>query len=431
MGLRVNPHRAVYHDIDGVAEFCHSWEARRHDLGYEIDGVVVKVDDLAARERLGFTSKSPRWAVAYKFAAEEQETTVLDIEVTVGRTGVLTPTAVLEPVEISGSTVSRAVLHNEDIVRQKDVRVGDRVVVRKAGEVIPEVVRVLTEHASDEGQWRMPAVCPVCGSEVVREPGEAAHRCVGGLTGPAQVAEGIIHFGSRGAMDIDGLGPSTVIALLEARLVRDVADLYRLTVEQVEELPRFARTSAENLLAAIERSKERPLRRLLFALGIRHVGERAAMLLARQFGSLDALRRAQPDELEAVREIGPKIADSLHGWMQLPQAGDLLDRLAALGVNTREPGAGETAGSGTAPGEAEGPLAGRTVVLTGSLETLTRGQAEELVAAAGGRAASSVSRKTDYVVAGANAGSKLDKARDLGIPVLTEEEFLALVHRAG
>ncbi len=431
VGLRVNPHRAVYHDIDAVAEFCHSWEARRHDLGYEIDGVVVKVDDLAARERLGFTSKSPRWAVAYKFAAEEQETTVLDIEVTVGRTGVLTPTAVLEPVEISGSTVSRAVLHNEDIVRQKDVRVGDRVVVRKAGEVIPEVVRVLTEHASDEGQWRMPAVCPVCGSEVVREPGEAAHRCVGGLTCPAQVAEGIIHFGSRGAMDIDGLGPSTVIALLEARLVRDVADLYRLTVEQVEELPRFARTSAENLLAAIERSKERPLRRLLFALGIRHVGERAAMLLARQFGSLDALRRAQPDELEAVREIGPKIADSLHGWMQLPQAGDLLDRLAALGVNTREPGAGETAGSGTAPGEAEGPLAGRTVVLTGSLETLTRGQAEELVAAAGGRAASSVSRKTDYVVAGANAGSKLDKARDLGIPVLTEEEFLALVHRAG
>ncbi len=375
-----------------------------------------------------------RWAIAFKFAAEEQETTVLGIDVTVGRTGVLTPTAVLEPVEISGSTVSRAVLHNEDIVRDKDVRVGDRVVVRKAGEVIPEVVRVLTEHRDDEGKWRMPIACPVCGSEVVREEGEAAHRCMGGLTCPAQVAEGILHFGSRGAMDIDGLGPSAVAALLETGLIRDPADLYRLGVQQVETLPRFARKSAENLVAAIQASKDRPLRRLLFALGIRHVGERASLLLARHFGDMEGIMRATPDELQAIAEIGPAIAHSIHTWMQRPGAQDLIGRLAELGVNMAEPGApeetgGPQAGAGTTSSPVSA-LAGRTVVLTGTLETLTRQEAEELVTSAGGRASSSVSRKTDYVVAGANPGNKLDKARELGVKVLTEEEFLLLARQS-
>jgi len=434
LGFRVNPERRRCVGIEAAIEYCREWEGRRHDLPYEIDGVVVKVDELAARERLGYTSKSPRWAVAYKFAAEQQVTQVLGIEVTVGRTGVLTPTALLQPVEISGSTVARAVLHNEDVVRAKDVRIGDWVLVQKAGEVIPEVLEVLLERRTGgEELWAMPMACPVCGSPVVREAGEAAHRCTGGLTCPAQVAEGIIHFGSRGAMDIDGLGPSTVTALLEAGLIKDVADLYSLTADQVAGLDRFAQKSADNLVAAIDRSRERPLRRLLFALGIRHVGERAALVLANAFGSLAAIAAASPEELAEVREVGPKTAASLHGWLQQERAQALIARLVAAGVNMVEPGVGlrdaVAVGDAVAAdgGGAGQPLVGKTLVVTGTLSGMTRQEAEERIAAAGGRVASSVSSKTDFLVAGEAAGSKLQRARERGVKVIGEQELLELL----
>ncbi|MDP2872760.1 MAG: NAD-dependent DNA ligase LigA [Bacillota bacterium] len=457
LGFKVNPHFAVLEGIEAVPDYCRHWDARRHELPYEIDGVVIKVNDLGLHERLGATSKSPRWAVAYKFAAAEQETRVLDIMVTVGRTGIITPTAVLEPVEISGSTVGRAVLHNEDVIREKGVRIGDAVVVRKAGEVIPEVVRVLEERRrGDERQFVMPERCPVCGAGVVREQGEAAHRCTGGLTCPAQVAEGILHFGSRGAMDIDGLGPSTVAALLEAELIGGVGDLYDLTVEAAEGLPRFARKSAENLVAAIERSKQQPLRRLLFALGIRHVGERAGLLLARHFGTLERVAGATEAELTAVHEIGPKIAASIAAWFTRPQAGELVEKLRAAGVNFAEPGvavgmaAGEqdvlavaaerrqaaTEGAGDQSGPDEAPeiaeqLSGITFVLTGTLTSWTREEAEERIVARGGRVSGSVSRKTSYVVAGENPGSKLTRARELGVTVIDEDDLRRLLLSSG
>ena len=447
IGLPVSPYWGMCRGIEEVQAYCDEWAARRVELPFEVDGAVVKVNELALRERLGATSKSPRWAAAYKFAAERQTTQVLDIVVTVGRTGVVTPTAVLAPVEISGSTVSRAVLHNEDVLRQKDVRVGDWVVVQKAGDVIPEIVSVVAERRTGaEREFVMPDRCPVCGSPVVREPGEAAHRCTGGLTCPAQVAEGLIHFGSRGAMDIDGLGPSTVLALLDAGLVRDPADLYGLRAEQLVELPGFARRKAENLVAAIERSRVRPLRRLLFALGVRHVGERAALLLARHFRTMDRLLAAEVEEMEAVREIGPKIAGSLGGWLRQPEARALVRRLAEAGVSMSEPvrielrttgGRLEAAGGSAGPGvevaagaaveAGEGPLAGKTLVLSGGLSSLTRAQAEELIAAAGGRVTSAVSRRTDYVVAGEGAGSKLERARELGLEVLDEDGLRRLL----
>lgn len=434
LGFKVDRHHRLCADISEVQEYCAHWEAHRGELPYDVDGVVVKVDDLALYELLGATAKSPRWAVAYKFPAAERVTRVKDIVVTVGRTGVLTPTAILEPVVISGSTVSRAVLHNEDIIREKDVQIGDWVVVRKAGEVIPEVVSVLAERRTgSERRFTMPERCPVCSAEVVRDPGEAAHRCTGAVTCPAQVMEGMIHFGSRGAMDIDGLGPSTVSALLEAGLVCDVGDLYGLTVEQLTTLPRFARRSAENLIAAIDRSRRRPLRRLLFALGIRHVGGRASAVLARSFGSLERLLEADEGQLMQVPEIGPKIAGSLVAWTRRPQAVELLAKLRRMGVNTVEPGAGAAARDRDArageapPGQAQGAFDGLTFVLTGSLEGFTRDDAAQEIESRGGRVSSSVSRKTDYVVAGENPGSKLERARELGVTVIGEDEFRRLL----
>ncbi|MDN5347170.1 MAG: ligase [Clostridia bacterium] len=414
LGLPVNPYRYYCRDIDEVIAIISDWgPERREALEYEIDGLVIKVNDLKLHPLLGATAKSPRWAIAYKFPAEQAVTRVEDIILRVGRTGVLTPTAILAPVRLAGSTVSRATLHNEDIIREKDVRIGDMVVIQKAGDVIPEVVEVLKEHRrGDVREFRMPDHCPACGAAVIRPQGEAAHRCIGGLACPAQVMEGIIHFASRNAMDIRGLGPAIVAQLLEAGLIRDAADLYTLKVEDLLPLERFADQSAQNLVTAIEASKGRPLERLIFALGIRHVGERAARTLARHFGSLDALARASMEELTALPDIGPKIAASIQAFFAEPRNLKVLEKLKAAGVNM-------VAGGSGAEG-APGPLAGKTFVLTGTLPTLTRQEAEELIMKAGGKVSSSVSRRTDYVVVGEKPGSKYEKARELGIAILDE-----------
>ncbi|MGB9661098.1 MAG: NAD-dependent DNA ligase LigA [Moorellaceae bacterium] len=419
LGLPVNPYRRYCRNIEEVLQELAQWNLeRRTALPYQIDGLVIKVNDLSLQRSLGATAKSPRWALAYKFPAEQAITRVRDIMVRVGRTGVLTPTAVLEPVRLAGSTVSRATLHNEDIIREKDVRLGDTVVIQKAGDVIPEVVKVLPERRTgEEKEFHMPEKCPACGAKVIREPGEAAHRCTGGLACPAQVKERIIHFASRPAMDIQGLGPAIVSQLLEAGLIRDAGDLYYLKVEDLLPLERFGRQSAQNLIAAIEASKERGLERLLFALGIRHVGERAARVLATHFRSLDRLQQASLEELTSLADIGPKIAESLRAFFAEPLNLQVLEKLRRAGVKTEV---------GLEPGT-PGPLAGKTFVLTGTLPHLTRQQATDLILRAGGKVAGSVSRRTDYVVVGENPGSKYDKARELGITMLDEEEFLKLV----
>jgi len=460
LGFKVNPEWRLLPDIGAIIAYCREWHDRRHTLPYEIDGVVVKVNSIGQQQRLGSTSSAPRWAVAYKFPAEERETRVEDIIVNIGRTGAVTPVAKLEPVRIAGSTVSRAALHNEDYVREKDIRIGDWVVVRKAGDVIPEVVRSLPDRRTGrERVFRMPRTCPACGARVVRAEGEAVHRCVNSLGCPAQRAEGLIHFASRGGMDIEGMGDVLAVKLLGSGLIRDAADLYRLR-ERKDELAglelrkapksgkpvRLGETLTAKLLEAVERTKQRPLHRLLYALGIPFVGERVSRVLARHFGRIDRLMEATEDELAAVPEVGPKIAESVAQFFREPRNRELIERLRQAGVNMEEPGVG-TGGSGRAEavagrptqlelfgpgGVTPGPgaaaaIAGKTIVFTGTLERLTRREAEELVESLGGRAASSVSRKTDFVVAGANAGSKLDRARELGVPVLDEEEFLRLL----
>nr|WP_277995853.1 NAD-dependent DNA ligase LigA [Thermanaeromonas toyohensis] len=418
-GFPVNPYRRHCHNIEEVLEVISEWTPeKRAALPYEIDGLVIKVNDLALQRALGATAKSPRWAIAYKFPAEEAITRIRDIIVRVGRTGVLTPTAILDPVRLAGSTVSRATLHNEDIIREKDVRLGDTVVIHKAGDVIPEVIRVLPERRTgEEKEFRMPERCPACGARVVREPGEAAHRCTGGLACPAQVKERIIHFASRSAMDIQGLGPAIISQLLEAGLIRDAADLYYLKVEDLLPLERFAEQSANNLVSAIQKSKNNGLEKLLFALGIRHVGERAARTLARHFGTLDRLKEASFEELTSLPDIGPKIAASIRDFFAEPLNLEVIEKLRRAGVKME---AAEER-------EETGPLAGKTFVLTGTLPHLTRQEATELILRAGGKVSSSVSRRTDYVVVGENPGSKYDKARELGIPLLDEEGLLKLV----
>ena len=417
-GLRTNPTSRPCQGLDEVLAYCEEWRDKRDTLEYDIDGVVVKVDSFALQQELGFTSKFPRWAIAYKYPARQASTVVRAIEVYVGRTGKLTPVAQLEPVPLAGTTVARATLHNEEDVARKDVRVGDTVLIEKGGDVIPKVVEVvLAQRPPGADPWSPPTTCPACGASVVKPEGEVDRRCVNASC-PAQVAQGIGHFASRSAMDIEGLGTVVIGELLARGLVRDVADLYQLKFEDLK--PIFApkakkeeSLAATNLLAAVEASKTRELRRLLFGLGIRFVGERAAMLLARHFRSLDAIARATVDEIDEIYEIGPTVAQSVHEWFAQEENRALVRRLAEAGVGTEEP---ETTAASRA-------FHGMQFVLTGALQTMTRDEAKAAIESRGGRVTSAVSKKTAFVVAGQDAGSKRDRALELKVPILSEEEF--------
>jgi DNA ligase (NAD+) len=415
----VTRERAVVRGLSGLLDFYREIGRRRPTLPFEIDGVVYKVNDLAMQERLGFVSRAPRFAVAHKFPAEEMPTEVLGIDVQVGRTGAITPVARLAPVFVGGVTVTNATLHNEDEVRRKDVRIGDTVIVRRAGDVIPEVVRVVVDRRPPGARaFTMPRTCPECGSAVVRLPDEAVARCTGGLVCPAQRKQALLHFAGRRALDIEGLGEKLVDQLVDGGLVRTVADLYRLDVATLAGLERMADKSAANVAVAIERSKATSLPRFVFGLGIRHVGEATAKELARHFGGLDALLAADEPDLLQVRDVGPVLAESVARFFAEPHNREVIGALRAAGVHWPE-GAPQRA--------AAGPLTGRTLVLTGTLSRLTREEAKARIEVAGGKVAGSVSRKTDYVVAGAEAGTKLEKARELGIPVLDEDGLLALL----
>jgi len=394
-----------------------AWQEKRHSLPYEIDGLVFKLDDLLKRRELGFTAKAPRWAIAYKFPAEEAETQVEDILIGVGRTGVLTPLAVLSPVTVAGSTISRATLHNEDNIADKDIRIGDRVVIHKAGDVIPEIVRVLPEQRTGgEIPFMMPHVCPECGSLAQRLPGEAAWRCTNARC-PAQRREGILHFVSRQGMDIEGLGPALVDQLLSRDLIADAADLYYLREDAVAALERMGEKSAQNLMSAIEKSKSNTLNKLLNALGIRYVGEGGGKALAACFPDITAIANATVEELAATPEIGKKIAESIIGWFANHENQRLIEKLRSAGVNM-------TGTAKTGPGI----FTGKTFVLTGTLSDMTREEAKELIEAAGGKVSGSVSKNTSYIVAGTEPGSKYDKGLALGISILSQEEFLALLN---
>ena len=415
--LKINPHAKLCAGIDEVIAFCNYWTEHRYELPYDIDGVVVKLNSLAGQEELGYTAKAPRAKIAFKFPAEQVETRVEDIIVNVGRTGAVTPTAVLTPVRVAGSTVSRATLHNEDYIREKDIRIGDRVIIQKAGDIIPEVVRVLPEKRDgSEKVFQMPTVCPECGSEIYREPGEAVARCLG-ATCPAQLREGIIHFVSRDAMNIEGLGEAVVTQLIDAGLVRDVSDLYALRYEDLIKLERFGEKSASNLLAAIDKSRSNNLSRLLFGLGIRHVGAGVARELAERYREMERLMEATFEELTAILSIGPAIAGSVVRYFSEPHNREVIAKLKERGVNMTEPLAADRPQT----------LAGKTIVVTGTLTSYSRSQIEELIRQHGGKAASSVSKNTSMVLAGENPGSKVEKARALGIPIIDEAEFLRLL----
>lgn len=416
-GLPVSEENRRCADVAAALARYQELAAARDALAHEIDGVVLKVDDLALQERLGQVSRSPRWAIAYKFKPQQAETKVLEIVPSVGRLGTITPIAVLEPVAVGGVTVRNASLHNMDEIERKDVRVGDTILLERAGDVIPYVVRVLLEHRKGRPRkFKMPAVCPVagCGGRVVREEGEAAYRCINAAC-PAQLKSRIRHFASRNALDIDGLGEKLVDQLVERGLAHDFADLYALDAAHLADLERMAEKSAANLVAAIERSKRPPLDRFLYALGIRHVGEHLAQVLADRFRDVDAVMDASEDDLLAVHGVGPEVAASVRGFATEPHNRAVVARLLAAGVAPQ------------APAAPTGTLAGKTLVLTGALETLTRGEAERRIVAAGGRVGSGVSKQTDYVVAGADPGSKLAKAKKLGTAVLDETAFLALL----
>ena len=413
MGFHVNDNRRTHDDIDGVIAFLDEWQTKRHGLDYEIDGIVIKVNDLGQQAELGFVSRSPRWALAFKFPPEQAETVIEDIKVYVGRTGAITPVAWLTPVQIGGVTVGRATLHNEDEVARKDVRPGDHVIIQRAGDVIPEVVRVVTKkRPASSRPWHMPKKCPECGRALVREPGEAATRCIN-PTCPAQVLEHLRHF--VGALDIEGFGYATIQQLLDKKLVRDPADLYHLTKAQLLTLEGFADKSAQNLLDRIEASKTTTFLRFLSALGINHVGWTMAGLLADHFAGIDQLQAASIDELRAVGGVGPVVAEEVHEYFQRPESRKLIQRLLEAGITIKP------------PERREGPLSGKSFVLTGTLVSLTRGQAEERIKGLGGAIGSNVTKKTDYLVVGADPGSKLEKAQRLKVPILDESAFLELI----
>jgi DNA ligase (NAD+) len=419
LGFKTNKERRKCADIDAVIEFVNSWVERRPSLPYEIDGIVIKVDSLEQQSELGTTAKSPRWAIAYKFPAEEVVTTLLAIELNVGRTGVVTPTAVLAPVKVAGTTVQRASLHNEDLIREKDIKIGDKVVVKKAGDIIPEVVNVIAEQRTgEEVDFQMPTHCPECESELVRLEGEVALRCINPKC-PAQIREGLIHFVSRDAMNIEGLGEKVISQLFSEKLIEDVADIYKLTSDQLLGLERMGEKSVSNLINAIEASKSNSLEKLLFGLGIRHVGAKAAKTLAQVFGTMDKLAVATEDELKSINEIGEKMADSIAAFFTQEEAQELLKELVTAGVNMQYKGA-----MPVSVDQSDSFFAGKTVVLTGKLERLTRGEAKERIESLGGNVAGSVSKKTDLVIAGEDAGSKLTKAEQLGIEVWDEEKLL-------
>ncbi|MBY0200006.1 NAD-dependent DNA ligase LigA [Priestia megaterium] len=424
LGFKTNKERQTCETIDDVIAYIESWQTQRPELSYDIDGIVVKVDSFDQQAELGTTAKSPRWAIAYKFPAEEVVTKLVNIELTVGRTGVITPTAILEPVQVAGTTVQRASLHNEDLIREKDIRIGDYVVVKKAGDIIPEVVNVIEEkRTGEEQEFTMPTHCPECESELVRLEEEVALRCINPSC-PAQIREGLIHFVSRNAMNIDGLGEKVISQLFREQLIKDVADIYTLTKHQLIELERMGEKSADNLIAAIEASKENSLERLLFGLGIRHVGAKAAKTLAQHFETIDKLTKATYDELVAINEIGAKMADAIVAYFTQEEVQELIHELKEYGVNLTYKGPKLVSVENV-----DSVFAGKTVVLTGKLEQLSRNEAKAQIEALGGKVTGSVSKKTDLVVAGEEAGSKLTKANELEIEVWDEARLLTELNK--
>ena len=415
MGFKVNPHRQLCRGVEEVLAFCAGWEARREELPYEIDGVVLKVDSVEQQRLLGFTARSPRWAIAYKYPARQAVTSVEGIEVQVGRTGALTPVAPLQPVEVGGVTVSRATLHNEDEIERLGLEIGDQVIIERSGDVIPKVVRVDSQGA-ERKKFRMPAACPVCGGNVVREEGEAATRCIN-TDCPARLKESVLHFAARGVMNIDGVGDALVDQLVDRGMVKSMADLYDLRAEGLASLERMGAKSAANVVRNIENSKKNPLPRVLTALGIRFVGERTAVFLAEAFGGLDSIASAGLEQLQQAEEVGPKVAQSISQFFSEPRNRELVERLRAAGLQFTYQSARPKGGA----------LQGLTFVLTGTLPGLSRDEAKRLIETAGGKMSGSVSGKTSYVVAGEDPGSKLAKARELGVAVLTEPQLRELM----
>ena len=421
LGFKTNPEWKKCKTVEEVMEFVEYWTKERPNLSYEIDGIVIKVDNLKQQEELGFTAKSPRWAIAYKFPAEEAITKLTAIELNVGRTGVVTPTAILEPVKVAGTTVQRATLHNEDLIREQDIRIGDTLVIKKAGDIIPKVVRVMEEkRTGEEEEFHMPENCPECGNELVRLEEEVALRCINPNC-PAQLKEGLIHFVSRDAMNIDGLGEKVITQLFREKLIHTIADLYRLKKDELLELERMGEKSVNNLLQAIEDSKENSLEKLLFGLGIRYVGSKAARTLAMEFETMENLQQASFEDLIAIDEIGDKMADAIVKHFAEEKVTNLLEELQQLGINMAYKGPKQTTV------EEDAVFAGKTIVLTGKMENYTRNEAKELIEARGGSVTGSVSKKTDLLIAGEDAGSKLAKAEKLGVDIWTEQQLKSAI----
>ena len=416
-GFKVSPYLRLARGINEVIEYCTEWAEKKEGLDYDVDGIVIKVNSLDQQRRLGSTTKSPRWAIAYKFPAKQATTKIRNILVQVGRTGALTPVAVLDPTPLAGTTITRATLHNEDEIRRKDIRIGDAVIIEKGGDIIPQVIKVLeSRRKGREKEFFMPTRCPVCGAKVVRLPDEAVSRCIGSSC-PAQLKERIAHYARRQAMDIEGLGDKLIDHLVDKKLILDIADIYKLDLSTLSGLERMGKKSSENLLAQIEKSKSQSLSRLIFALGIRYVGIRGARILAENFSSLEDLSRASQESLQAIPEIGPRTAESMKLFFQEDRNRKLLERLREYGVRMKE----------EREEKKKTPLVGKNFVFTGSLEHYSRDQSQNLVERLGARATGSVSKRVDYVVVGKDAGSKYEKARKLGLRILTEQEFLKMI----